>query len=244
MVGLSKGQASRWLFGYSYPYRESLRRRDPLVRQQLGTREARRALFLDLIELRAAKLFLDHGISPQKVRRAFKEAQEVCDQPFPFASRRIYTSGPRIFLKLDVQQGHPGLLELLTGGQWVIRDVMKGHLEQLDFDEDSDLVDAWWPLGRQVPVLITPKRAFGSPTVKTPTSRRPPSSISTSPKVSTLNRCRVGLGLTPKRPRPPSDTRKGCSSKRLGRREPRAAPRQLSIRRESLAAAGGGAAAP
>lgn len=167
LVGLSKGQVSRWLFGYSYPYRESLRRQDPLVRQQLGTREARRASFLDLIELRAAKLFLDHGISPQKVRRAFKEAQEVCNEPFPFASRRIYTSGPRIFLNLDVQHGHAGLLELLTGGQWVIRDVMKGHLEQLDFDEDSDLVDAWWPLGRQVPVLITPKRSFGSPTVKT-----------------------------------------------------------------------------
>ena len=84
LVGLSRGQVFRWLFGYSYPYRESLRRQDPLVRQQLGTQAARRASFLDLIELRAAKLFMDRGSSPQRVRRAFREAQAICKEPFPF----------------------------------------------------------------------------------------------------------------------------------------------------------------
>jgi uncharacterized protein (DUF433 family) len=59
------------------------------------------------------------------------------------------------------------LLELLTGGQWAIEPLIRDYLEQLEFDDQSGLADAWWPLGRDVPVLITPKRAFGSPTVKT-----------------------------------------------------------------------------
>lgn len=164
LVGLSRGQVFRWLFGYSYPYRERLRRQDPLVRQQLGTQESRRASFLDLIELRAAKLFMDRGSSPQRVRRAFREAQAICQEPFPFASRRLYTTGSRIFL--EVGDG-ARLLELLTGGQWAIESVLRDALEQLDFDQDSGLADTWWPRGRQVPVKISPRRAFGAPTVET-----------------------------------------------------------------------------
>ena len=162
LVGLTRGQTARWLFGYSYPYREQLRRQNPLVSRQLGTRDARLASFLDLIELRAAKLFLDRGRSPQRVRRAFMEAQEACQEPFPFATRRLYTAGSRIFLKLQ----HGRLLELLTGGQWAMETVLRDYLEQLDFDEQSGLADTWWPMGRRVPIQITPRRAFGSPTVK------------------------------------------------------------------------------
>jgi uncharacterized protein (DUF433 family) len=162
LVGLSRGQVSRWLFGYSYPYREQLRRQDPLVRRQLGTRAEHSASFLDLVELRAAKLFLDRGGSPQKVRRAFREAQEICDEPFPFASRKVYAAGSRLFLE---QNGR--LLELLTGGQWAIEPVLRDYLEQLEFDDQSGLANTWWPMGRGVPVLVTPRRAFGSPTVQT-----------------------------------------------------------------------------
>lgn len=168
LVGLTRGQVSRWLFGYSYPYREQLKHQDPLVRRQLGTQASRRASFLDLVELRAARLFLDRGRSPQQVRRAFQEAQGVSKEPFPFASRRIYAAGSRIFLKVDDDgQIRRRLLELLTGGQWAIEEVLQGSLEQLDFDEQSGLADTWWPLGRTVPVKITPRRAFGAPTVKT-----------------------------------------------------------------------------
>lgn len=166
LAGLSRGQVSRWLFGYSYPYREQTKRQDPLVRRQLGTRESRRASFLDLIELRAAKLFLERGRSPQQVRRAFKEAQEICGEPFPFASQRVYAAGKRIFLEVG-SDGRAGLIELLTGGQWAIEPVLRGYLEQLDFDEQSGLAEAWWPMGRKVPVRISPRRAFGAPTVKT-----------------------------------------------------------------------------
>lgn len=163
LVGLTRGQTVRWLFGYSYPYREQLRTQNPLVSRQLHTRDVRLASFLDLIELKAAKLFLDRGRSPQKVRRAFLEAQAICEEPFPFATRRLYTAGSRIFLKMRRNR----LLELLTGGQWAIESVLHDYLEQLDFDEQSGLADTWWPMGRGVPIQITPHRAFGSPTIKT-----------------------------------------------------------------------------
>ena len=167
LVGLSRGQVSRWLFGYSFPIREKLKRQDPIVRRQLNTQGSRRASFLDLIELRAARLFLDRGRSAQKVRQAFAEAQAVCGEPFPFASRRAYAAGSRFFLDTGHEPGGGQLLELLTGGQWAIEPVLHDYLQQLDFDAASGLADTWWPLGRGVPVKITPRRAFGAPTVST-----------------------------------------------------------------------------
>ena len=166
LAGLARGQASRWLFGYSYPYGDELRQQDPLGRRQLATRQSRRASFLDLVELRTAKLFLDHGLSAQKVRRAFWEAQRATNEPFPFASKRVFTLGPRIFLKVDHPDTKGGLLELLTGGQWAIEPMLRDYVQQLEFDE-SGLAETWWPMGPSVPVLITPRRAAGAPTVKT-----------------------------------------------------------------------------
>lgn len=166
LVGLDRPQVSRWLFGYSYRYRDSLRSQDPLMARHLDAQAIRQASFLDLVELRAAKLFLDRGLSPQKVRRAFSEAESVCGA-YPFARHRLYAVGPRLFLELEGdRQGVSNLLELQTGGQWVIQPMMRRLLEQLDFDEQSGLACAWWPLGRKKPVLITPSRAFGAPTLK------------------------------------------------------------------------------
>jgi hypothetical protein len=165
LVGLDRAQVSRWLFGYRYKYGDRLRSQDPLMARRAEAQASRLASFLDLVELRAAKLFLDHGLSPQRVRRAFREAENVCG-PYPFARHKLYAVGPRLFLELDNRRGVTNLLELQTGGQWVIKPLMRQLLEQLDFDKQSGFARAWWPLGRRKPVLITPQRGFGAPTLK------------------------------------------------------------------------------
>ena len=180
LVGPSSGQVRRWLLGYHYKYRKGRRRQDLLMQFRSADgrlmgfsgvdgpiygreRAGRQACFLDLVELRAAKLFLDHGLSAQRVRRAFNEARSICQEPFPFASRRVFLMGPRIFLELVDDQG---LLELLTNGQWVIRPLIEDYVEQLEFDNETGLAEAWWPLGRKEPVVITPVRAFGAPVIE------------------------------------------------------------------------------
>jgi uncharacterized protein (DUF433 family) len=163
-AGLTVGQVRRWLFGYTYRYGEAKRSQAPIIRKD---RSDRYASFLDLIELRVAKHFLDQGFSAQKVRRAFSEAAGIVDITHPFATKRFFTSGHRIYLEVqDREQEAPNLLELLSGGQWAIEPIMRGYLKQIEFDSDSDLALAWWPLGKQGRVVLRPTIAFGAPTVE------------------------------------------------------------------------------
>ncbi len=163
--GLSVGQVRRWLFGYAYPYAGARRSQAPII--QKARTSARFASFLDLIELRVARHFLDEGFSAQKVRAAFSEAARIVGITHAFATKRFFVSGHKIYLEVQARPNDaPNLLELLSGGQWAIEAIMRDYVKQIDFDVDSDLASAWWPLGRQGRVVVRPTVAFGAPTVK------------------------------------------------------------------------------
>jgi uncharacterized protein (DUF433 family) len=162
--GLSVGHVRRWLFGYTYRYGAARRAQAPIITKPDS--RVRYASFLDLIELRVAKHFLDKGLSAQKVRTAFREAAKKVDLTHPFATKRFFTSGRKIYLEVQRRADTPNLLELLSGGQWVIEPIMRQYLKQIDFDARSDLASAWWPLGKQGRVVVRPTIAFGAPTVE------------------------------------------------------------------------------
>jgi uncharacterized protein (DUF433 family) len=163
--GLSVGHVRRWLFGYKYRYGGATTAQAPIIHKP-GSSD-RYASFLDLIELRVAKHFLDEGFTPQKVRKAFNEAANMVDLAHPFATKRFFTSGRKIYIEVQGCHGDaPNLLELLSGGQWVIEPIMRQYMKQIDFDAQSDFAAAWWPLGRQGHVVLRPTVAFGAPTLK------------------------------------------------------------------------------
>jgi uncharacterized protein (DUF433 family) len=163
--GLSVGQVRRWLFGYTYPYGGAQRSQAPII--QKPKTSGRYASFLDLIELRVARHFLEHGFSAQKVRAAFCEAASIVNITHAFATKRFFMSGHKIYLEMQARSSDaPNLLELLSGGQWAIEPIMRDYLKQIEFDAESDLASVWWPLGRQGRVVVRPTVAFGAPTVK------------------------------------------------------------------------------
>jgi uncharacterized protein (DUF433 family) len=57
------------------------------------------------------------------------------------------------------------LLELLSGGQWVIAPVIKAIARQIDFHETTGFAERWFPLGRNGRVVLDPQIAFGAPTL-------------------------------------------------------------------------------
>ena len=102
LVGISTGRVKRWLEGYEYKYHISTGsevrtgEKEPIVKRTTSTPYA---TFLDLIDLLFIKQFLDHGISLQKLRLAFDEAEKIFGDHH-FAQRKFFTSGDNIYLKV------------------------------------------------------------------------------------------------------------------------------------------------
>jgi len=166
LVGLTPSRVRRWLFGYHYRVGADKRERKqvPVVHRE-GTERSRYASFLDLIELLSVKSFLDKGLSLQRVRRACDEAASLLRLDHPFARKRFFTSGREIYLEIQSNQEVTDLLQLLSGGQWVIESIIREFAEQIDFDLESELASKWWPLGKDEYVVLDPLVSFGAPSI-------------------------------------------------------------------------------
>lgn len=163
MLGIHPARVRRWLFGYEYEHRGQQKRQGALVKRDQVA--ARRASFLDLMELLFAKKFLDRGITVQRMRKALAEASAFYQLDHPFARRKFYTAGREIFFEVEGQQGTKNLIHLLRGGQWAIAPVIKHYARQIEFDTRTGLARQWWPLGQSVPIVVNPRHAFGEPSL-------------------------------------------------------------------------------
>lgn len=159
LAGLSAVRVRRWLGGYSYEYGDTRRRQRPVIRRT-GSAGTSFASFLDLVDLLFVKRFLDHGVSLQKLRKALDEAAEILKTEH-FARRSFFTDGRNVYL-LVKEQGD-AILELLSGGQWVIPEVIRELAHQIDFDSPTGLARRWYPLGPTGLVVLDPFVSFGRP---------------------------------------------------------------------------------
>ena len=167
LAGVNAGRVRRWLRGYEYdaPRRQtdttSRRvRRAPVVHR--ADADAPHASFLDLVDLLFVKKFLEAGVSLQKLRRAMDEADRLIGGHH-FAQRNFFTDGRNIYM--EVRDRADALLELLTGGQWVIAPVIKHLSTEIKFHETTGFAERWFPLGPQASVVVDPRVSFGAPTV-------------------------------------------------------------------------------
>lgn len=159
-VGIHPQRVSRWL-KYSYSYQEDRYVQPPVVE---GRPVQEFASFADLLEVRLInKLIVEHGFTLQRIRRAADEAREIWG-PYPFMNRRVFTDRRRLVVDAE-DGGAKAFLELLSGGQLAIHQVVGQLYEELAFDEEDDPV-AWSPLGMDRLVEIAPQRAFGYPVVR------------------------------------------------------------------------------
>jgi uncharacterized protein (DUF433 family) len=67
---------------------------------------------------------------------------------------------------LEVQRSNAQtLLELLSGGQLAIRDVIVPLAHRIDFDNVTGLASRYWPLGPTGRVILDPNVCFGAPSL-------------------------------------------------------------------------------
>lgn len=172
LTGISAGRVRRWLKGYSFQYavkhpkeaRTIMSYKGPVVIGH-GTGESQYASFLDLIDLLFIRRFLEAGISLQKMRKALEEAKERIGI-YHFAQQMFFTDGKAIYVKIEKSFPGGALMELLSGGQWVIAPVIESIAKQIEFDPVTKYAMRWQhPFDREGLIVIDPAVSFGQPSL-------------------------------------------------------------------------------
>ena len=126
--------------------------------------------FLELAEVIVAARFRqgDHGppIPLKRIREAHDYARKAFHLPCPFATLRLRQEGVDIMRVFDENYPGPRLLALNRGGQWALPLRVQAELEHFDFEETGDrLALRWYPMGKNVPIVVDPHIAAGRPTI-------------------------------------------------------------------------------
>lgn len=164
-VKISQPRVHRWLEGYQYFYQSEVKQQPPLI-----TKNAQEvfhptyASFYDLIDLLFIKHFLDYGISLQKLRKALAEAEEILGTPH-FVHQSFFTDGSNICLLIKEKGKGDAILELLSGGQWVIKELIQQLAHQIDFDKVTNLARRWFPPEGNQLIVLDPLVCFGKPAI-------------------------------------------------------------------------------
>lgn len=117
--------------------------------------------FHALIELFTIAQLRQRGIPMSTVRHAREELMDRYKTPHPFALEGLMTSGRKLIKSLNDDI----LLELGTRGQTAFSKVLEPFCASLDFDHSSALASRYFPLGRDKPVVVDPRHAFGRPVI-------------------------------------------------------------------------------
>jgi uncharacterized protein (DUF433 family) len=124
--------------------------------------------FVELMELRVVKALVDHGMSLQAVRGVAGVAAAYFGTQHPLASRRLYTDGRKAFAALHGDDRNmPDLIQLSPHEveQVIAGEVFQPFLAEIEFNSATALAERWWPLGKNVPIVLDPAIAFGAATV-------------------------------------------------------------------------------
>ena len=123
--------------------------------------------FLMLAEILVAVRFRRRNIRLETIRQAHTFACDFLKVSHPFAFSEFDTLGGHIMHEFSLQTGEPALYRALDtkGMQAALPMPVLERLLQLDFIEERGLAARWFPLGRNVPVVVDPRFAAGRPSI-------------------------------------------------------------------------------
>jgi uncharacterized protein (DUF433 family) len=161
LSGVTSQRVRRWVRGYSYTYRGTIRHSKPVWELSIPVIDGTICLsFLDLIEIQFVNAFLNKGLSWKSIRRAESEAAKQYATPHPFATGNFKTDGFGIFGALAKDEKDRALVDLVKS-QYAFEAVVAPYFLNLEIEKDR--VVRWWPLGTGRAVVIDPLRRFGHP---------------------------------------------------------------------------------
>ena len=121
--------------------------------------------FHELMELFVIGFFRRAGVSMHVVRAARAHAKDLFATEYPFATERLNTDRAVIFRNLPVVDIPAKRLKVeLSKSQGALTECVEPFLLQ-NVDYENGFASTYWPIGRERPVLLDARRAFGRPLV-------------------------------------------------------------------------------
>lgn len=118
--------------------------------------------FLTLVELYLISQLRRKGVTMPTIRGARAELSQRYNTEHPFALGGLLSSGKGMLKEL----GDGVLLELGASGQTAFEKIVQPFCAKLDFDGATSLASRFFPLGREHPVVVDPRHAFGRPAIE------------------------------------------------------------------------------
>jgi len=162
---------SRWMFGYDFTSKRADGQRvkhhsDPLWKTQYADDPDlnRSAIgFLDLLELRIVREFVNVGVPLSIVRRCLEAAKTLFDAAYPLTTQRFLTDGRTVFAEAMKDDPDAALLDLRTR-QYAFKSIIKPSL-YAGIEYDGERAARWYPDARTKSVMLDPDIQFGKPVV-------------------------------------------------------------------------------
>jgi uncharacterized protein (DUF433 family) len=115
--------------------------------------------FLDVVEVVAIGGLKGAGFSTRAIRQIVENCQELLGIERPLISLRFKVGGREVF----VDQGDVLLEVGRRKREHAWNDILAPFLASLDYT--GDVASRWWPLGRDVPIVLDPEYGHGLPVV-------------------------------------------------------------------------------
>jgi uncharacterized protein (DUF433 family)/DNA-binding transcriptional MerR regulator len=137
-------------------------------RPTLSSKEQREELtYMQLIEVAVVAAFRNAGVTLKNIRAAREYVKNALRSEYPFAHFRFKSEGKNLWMDYEQIEGEKGkgkLLKANQAGQLAWSHII-GRLEQFEY-EHQGIVIRWHVAGPSSPIIIDPRLAFGTPTIR------------------------------------------------------------------------------
>lgn len=159
LAGTSSATVRHWLYGRQF---------DRPMRPVFGKKERRKEgiveiSFLVLAEIVVVSRFRKRGVKLDRIRRAHEYARRELEIKYPFAWLKLKTDGAHVLSVFQEIEPGEKLISLDKDGQFTLPGDILRALELFDYEEE--FAARWFPIGKNVPIVIDPRFGAGQPTI-------------------------------------------------------------------------------
>jgi uncharacterized protein (DUF433 family) len=150
----------RWLYGSN---NASTKMRPVFSGKDTKKEDKAEVSFLQLAEIVVVSRFRQRKVKLQTLRAAHEYARNELELDYPFAWLHLKTDGVNVFSEFERSHPDASLLTLNKKGQLTLPGNVLKALELFDYEEE--FAARWYPVGKNVPIVIDPRYGAGLPTI-------------------------------------------------------------------------------